>query len=159
MQLTKTHGLFHNQIGHHDSANRRTTMRALRLLLTILAITFATVAAADIDGSAPLTCTVIQNIECHRSNAACEGTTAATSTALTVGIDFTKKEIRSPYRKALLAVQHTATNTDSLVLQGGDLFLAWSALVDKKTGALTISIADKEGAYVYFGTCKATGKK
>jgi hypothetical protein len=134
-------------------------MRALRILSAILAITIATVAAAGIDGSVPLTCTVSQHNDCPRANAACEAIKPESNSALTVGIDFAKKQIRSPYRKALLAVQHTATNTDSLVLQGGDLFLAWSALVDKKTGALTISIADKEGAYVYFGTCKVADKK
>jgi hypothetical protein len=120
-------------------------MHALRIISTIFAVLFATVAAADFDGSTPLTCTVTQSLDCHRTN-----------TAPTVGIDFAKKQVRSPYRKALLAVQHTTINTDALVLQGNDLFLAWSALVDKKTGALTISVADSEGAYVYFGMCQAT---
>jgi hypothetical protein len=131
-------------------------MHALRIISTIFAVLFATVAAADFDGSTPLTCTVSQSLDCHRTNAACEGTKADNNTAPTVGIDFAKKQVRSPYRKALLAVQHTTINTDALVLQGNDLFLAWSALVDKKTGALTISVADSEGAYVYFGMCQAT---
>jgi len=134
-------------------------MRALRLLSAVFSITFATAAAADIDGSVPLTCTVTQHNDCLRAKAVCDVVKSDSSSALSVGIDFAKKQVRSPYRKSVLTVQHTATNTDSLVLQGGDLFLAWSALVDKKTGALTISIADKEGAYVYFGTCKVADKK
>jgi len=135
-------------------------MRALRLPSTLFAVCFATVAvAADFDGSVPLSCTVTQSNDCPRTKAACEGTKAESSAAATVGIDFAKKQVRSPYRKALLTVQHTATNPDSLVLQGGDQYLAWSALVDKKTGALTISLADNEGAYVYFGTCKVADKK
>jgi hypothetical protein len=150
----------HNPIGYHDLGNRRTNMRVPRLISITFAITFATAAtAAGLDGSEPLDCIVQQNFDCHRANEVCAGAKAENTTALIVGIDFAKKQVRSPYRKALLAVQHTAINTDSLVLQGGDQYLAWTALVDKNTGALTVSIADSEGAYVYFGTCKVTGKK
>ena len=130
-------------------------MRTLRIVSAILSVSLATVAAAaDLDGSLPLTCAVKQSHDCLPTQTSCEATIPAESKMSIIGIDFAKKQIRSPYRKALLPVQHTTTNPDSLVLQGSDLFMAWSALVDKKTGALTVALADKEGTYVYFGTCK-----
>jgi len=135
-------------------------MRKLGIVSAILAMSFATVAAAaDFDGALPLTCAVKQSHDCLPAKTSCEATIPAEGKMSTVGIDFTKKQIRSPYRKALLSVQNTAKNPDSLVLQGSDLFIAWSAIVDRKTGALTVALADKEGTYVYFGTCKVGDSK
>jgi len=45
------------------------------------------------------------------------------------------------------------------VLQGADLQFAWSALINKKSGAMTISIADRKGAYIVFGQCKVAEAK
>jgi hypothetical protein len=45
------------------------------------------------------------------------------------------------------------------VLQGAELTAASSAMIDRKTGALTVALADKQGAYVVFGQCKVTGAK
>jgi hypothetical protein len=135
-------------------------MRTLGIVSTILLMSFATVAAAaDLDGSLPLNCAVKQTHDCLPSKTSCESAVPAEGKMSIIGIDFAKKTIRSPYRKALLSVQNTAKNPDSLVLQGSDLFIAWSALVDRKTGALTVALADKEGTYVYFGTCKVGDSK
>jgi len=78
---------------------------------------------------------------------------------LSASIDFAKKEIRSPFRAALLKVVHSTTNKDSIVLQGAEATAAWSALIDRKTGALTVALGDSQGAYVVFGQCKVTGAK
>ena len=45
------------------------------------------------------------------------------------------------------------------MLQGADLTNAWSALIDRKTGALTVALADRLGAYVVFGQCKVAEAK
>ena len=135
-------------------------MRTLRIASTIVAISFATVAGAgDFDGSVPLSCTVKQSLDCVPTKTTCEQMKPENNIAPVFGLDFAKKQVRSPYRKAVLSVLHTTTNADSLVLQGADLLLAWSAMVDKKTGALTVALADSEGAYVHFGTCKVADKK
>ncbi len=60
--------------------------------------------------------------------------------------------MRSPFRTALLQVTHTTVTSESLILQGADLLFAWSALIKKHSGLLTIAITDREGAYVVFGT-------
>jgi len=134
-------------------------MRTFQITLATLAISFATAAASgDFDGAVPLTCTVKQIHDCLAAKSSCALTVPENTSTSIVGIDFAKKQIRSPYRKALLPVLIATTNPDSLVLQGGDQFIAWSGLVDRKTGALTVALADREGAYVYFGTCVAEKK-
>jgi hypothetical protein len=76
-----------------------------------------------------------------------------------IDIDFAKKEVRTPFRTALLTVTHSHVTSESLVLQGADLLFAWTALIKKKTGDITIAITDREGAYVIFGHCRAAGLK
>jgi len=66
--------------------------------------------------------------------------------------------VRSPFRAAPLQVLQLANNGEAIVLQGMDLQFAWSALIKRTTGAFTISIADREGAYVAFGKCSEAKK-
>jgi hypothetical protein len=130
-------------------------MRALHSVSIVLGMSLATAAAAgDFDGAVPLSCTVVKGHDCLPTKAACGPLKPETDIAPVYGIDFAKKEVRSPFRRALLPVNHSTTNKDSLVLQGADLQFAWSALIDRKTGALTVSVADSQGAYVAFGQCK-----
>lgn len=135
-------------------------MRALKPVSIVLALFMATVAAAgDFDGLVPLTCTAEKGHDCLPTESACSRLKPETDIAPIYQVDAAKKEIRSPFRTALLKVVHTTLNKDSLVLQGADLTAAWSALIDRKTGALTVALGDSKGAYVVFGQCKVTGAK
>ena len=133
-------------------------MRALRSVL-VLAMSFAGVAAAgDFDGALPLTCKVEKGHDCLPTQSQCSPLKPETDIEPVYGIDFTKKEVRSPFRTAVLKILHTATNDDSIVMQGADLRIAWSAMVDRKTGDLTVALGDSKGAYVAFGKCKVATK-
>jgi hypothetical protein len=134
-------------------------MRALRSVPLVLALSFACAAAAgDFDGALPLTCKVEQAHDCFPTQGKCSPLKPETNIEPIYGIDFTKKEIRSPFRTALLKIVNTAKNDDSIVMQGADLRIAWSALVDRKTGDLTVALGDSKGAYVAFGKCKVATK-
>lgn len=135
-------------------------MRAAQSVSIVMALFIASVAAAgDFDGTVPLTCTVEKGHDCLPGEAACSRLKAETDIAPVYGIDFAKKEVRSPFRTAMLKVSNSTTNKDSLVLQGAELTAAWSALVDRKTGALTVALADSQGSYVVFGQCKPSEAK
>jgi hypothetical protein len=132
-------------------------MRALRSVL-VLALSFAGVAAAgDFDGAVPLTCKVEKAHDCLPTSQ-CSPLKPETNIEPVYGIDFAKKEVRSPFRTATMAILHTAKNDDSIVLQGADLRIAWSAMVDRKTGDLTVALGDSKGAYVAFGKCAVATK-
>lgn len=134
-------------------------MSALRSVSIILAMSFATVTAAEeFDGSVPLECTAVKGHDCLPTENQCNRLKPESDQPPVFGIDAAKKEIRSPFRTSLLPILYTTTNRDSLVLQGADLQFAWSALINKTTGALTISVADRKGAYVVFGQCKVAKK-
>ena len=135
-------------------------MAALRFIPIILTMSLATAAAAgEFDGSVPLQCAVDKGHDCLPGASECTRLKPETDIAPIFGIDVAKKEIRSPFRTALLPILHTTTNQESLVLQGADLQFAWSALINKTTGALTVTIADRKGAYVAFGQCKVAATK
>jgi hypothetical protein len=110
--------------------------------------------AAEFDGSAPLTCTPSAGQDCAPSKAQCSKLKSQSQGPVEVRIDFANKTIKTPYRTDLLPIQNSATNAEQLVMQGTDLKFAWSAIVNRKTGAITIAVADRVGAYVIFGQCK-----
>lgn len=127
--------------------------------LLVLACVGSFAVAEPIDGSQPLSCLVSTGRDCLPGTSECKLLQPERNQPPVVDIDFSKKEVRSPFRTALLSVTHSRVTDESLILQGTDLLFAWSALIKKKTGALTIAITDREGAYVIFGTCKARGSK
>ena len=135
-------------------------MRAGQAVSLVLTMSMATVAAAaDFDGSVPLTCTAEKGFDCLPGATSCGPLKPETNIEPVYGIDFARKEIRSPFRAALLKVANVSTNSDSVVLQGAEGTAAWSAFVDRNTGALTVALADSQGAYVVFGQCKAAAAK
>jgi hypothetical protein len=111
------------------------------------------------DGSRPLSCRADLGHDCLPDAHDCRTIQPQPDKPAFFHIDFAKKEIRSPFRTAVLTVAHTTDNSESLILQGADQLLAWSALINKSTGALTVSIADRQGSYVVFARCKDANAK
>jgi hypothetical protein len=118
-----------------------------------LAVSAAAV-AADFDGTTPLSCTPSAGHDCAPGSTQCSKLKSQSKGPIEVRIDFANKTIKTPYRSDLLPIQNSATNDEQLVMQGTDLKFAWSAIVNRKTGAITLAIADRVGAYVIFGQCK-----
>lgn len=135
-------------------------MRSGQTVSIVLTMAMAAVASAEeFDGSVPLTCTADKGYDCLPAQTSCGPLKPETNIAPVYEIDFAKKEIHSPFRASLLKVLHSATNRDSLALQGAEGTAAWSAFIDRNTGALTVALADSQGAYVVFGQCKVATAK
>lgn len=130
-------------------------MSAFRPVLIVMAMSLSTAALAEeFDGTKPMECTMIEGHDCLPTQASCGPLKPESGKTPVFQINAAKKEIRSPFRTALLPVITSTSNRESLVLQGADLLFAWSALINKTTGAITVSVADRKGAYVVFGQCK-----
>jgi hypothetical protein len=104
-----------------------------------------------------MTCTGLAGHDCDPAKAQCSKLVPETKVTPEMTIDLAGKSIKTPYRTALLPIQNTVLNEEQLELQGTDLKFAWSAVVNRKTGKLTVTIADRKGAYVIFGQCKVAG--
>jgi len=133
-------------------------MRLTRESFLVMGLVFsAAAAAADFDGSAPLTCTPSRGLNCSPDQGCSKlkPESPPPPGGLKMDIDFAGKTIKTPYQTNLLPIQNSAMNDEQLILQGTNLKFAWSAVVLRKTGKLTLTIADRVGAYVIFGQCKA----
>lgn len=131
----------------------RSTIAAAVLLI-------ASVASADsFDGSEPMDCVPLVGHDCLPKENSCKPLQPEAGKDLTLHIDIKNKSLRTPYRNDALPIEATGNNRASLTLQGTSLELVWSATVNRKTGRLTLAIADREGAYVIFGQCKTGAAK
>jgi hypothetical protein len=127
-----------------------------RLVLGVGLAFSAVAVAADFDGTAPLSCTGLEGYSCEPGKA-CSKVKPETNTPPVVAIDPGNKTIKTPYRTDLLPIANSALNNEQLQLQGTSEKFAWSAVVNRKTGKVTVTIADRMGAYVIFGQCKVSG--
>jgi hypothetical protein len=133
-------------------------MRIARIAAVTLGVAYcAAAAAADLDGSQPLTCAGLAGYSCE-PGAACSKLKPEAGSKIKpeMHIDFAGKTVKTPYRTSLLPIQNSAVNEEQLQMQGTDLKFAWSAVVNRKTGKVTVTVADRVGAYVIFGECKAS---
>jgi hypothetical protein len=62
--------------------------------------------------------------------------------------------VKSPFRTTTLPIETIDNNEQSLVLQGTDLQFAWSMVIHRTKGTMTLTVADRKGAYVVFGKCR-----
>jgi hypothetical protein len=136
--------------------NLMKTMNYLpRLAFGISLMSSAAVGAADFNGSAPLTCTPTAAYSCEPGKA-CSKVKPESDPPRVMKIDAREKTVRAPYRSELLAIANSALNDEQLQLQGTAEKFAWSAIVQRRTGKVTITIADRLGGYVIFGDCQST---
>lgn len=130
-------------------------MRVLRRVSLALTVLLSTVAfAEEFDGSVPLECKATKAHDCLPDKNQCTRLKPESNVPPVFGVDFANKTVRSPFRTAVLPVTTTVSTDHALILQGADN-VAWSASIVRKTGVMTISVADRNGAYVVFAQCKA----
>ena len=123
------------------------------LAFGISLICSASVWAADFNGSAPLTCTPTGAYSCEPGKA-CTRVKPESYPPRVMTIDAAAKIARAPYRTEALSIANSTLNDEQLQLQGTAEKFAWSAIVHRRTGHLTVTIADRLGAYVIFGHCQ-----
>jgi hypothetical protein len=120
----------------------------------VMGLVFSAAAgAADFNGSESLTCTPLAAYSCEPGKA-CSKVKPESEPPRVMMIDPTNKTIKAPYRTELLPIANSAVNDEQLQLQRTAEKFAWSAVVNRQTGKVTITIADRSGAYVLFGQCK-----
>jgi hypothetical protein len=134
----------------------RTRKHMHRLILGLGVIVSGVAGAADLDGSTALSCTGVSGYSCDPAKA-CSKVKPEGDKAPVVLIDPSNKTVKTPYRTDRLPIANSATNNEQLQYQGTSEKFAWSAIVNRSTGKVTITIADRVGAYVIFGQCKAAG--
>ena len=134
----------------------KTTKHERLLVLGVGLVLSAVAGAAGLDGTTALKCTGLEGYSCEPGKA-CSKVKPESNTPPVVTIDPANKTVKTPYRTDLLPIANSAVNSEQLQFQGTDLKFAWSTIINRNTGKLTLTVADRMGAYVIFGECKVAG--
>jgi hypothetical protein len=68
-----------------------------------------------------------------------------------IRIDFERNAVIGPRRTA--TIQLMEKSETQLLLMGVELGFDWTLALDQESGDMTATLADREGASVFFGSC------
>lgn len=118
--------------------------------------------ANDFDGSKPLTCAAIFSSECNAGNQECiNGAPWMINFPVFMHVDFKEKQVTTTKQHEIprnSSIRYVGKLDDgSTAIQGVDSNYAWSMLVAKETGSMTLSISGEDTGYLVFGACLPGG--
>lgn len=123
----------------------RVSVTALGLALSSLTL------AGDFDGSRQLICAPVEAAACISGDGCASGIPDDIGAPAFLRIDFPQKLIIGPKRaspiRSMDKMQH------QLLLQGAELGHAWSMALGLEDGKLAVTLVDRDGAFVVFGSC------
>jgi hypothetical protein len=118
------------------------------------ALACATVPAAmagDFDGSKLLICAPVEAMDCTSGEECALGRPDDIGAPAFMRIDFAKKSITGPKRSTEILFMEKSE--DQLLLQGTELGHAWTLALDQMNGKMAVTLVDREGVFVLFGSC------
>jgi len=127
-------------------------------LTTIFFLTGGNVWAAE----APMICAVTQAVSCQKGGDCQSGSASDSNMPLFLKINPGKNEIVSKKENGdtkTSVIKQTTNDKDGrfVIYQGVEQGGAWSTVIDKTTGSMTISIAAGENdAFIIYGACSAS---
>lgn len=120
-------------------------------LALALATASASLQAADFDGSKTLICATVDAHDCD-PGVTCERMLPSELGAPQfLRIDFAKKTIAGPQRTT--PIRFLDNDAEQILMQGVEFGYAWTLVVDKTGGALTMTLLNREDTLVLFGEC------
>jgi hypothetical protein len=128
-------------------------MRTVAYLLSgaLTAAAALPVSASDFDGSKLLICAPVEAMDCVAGGACEKNTPDEVGAPAFIRIDVARKAVVGPKRTS--AIQVLEKTDQQLLLQGTELGYGWTLALDQETGKLSITLANREGAFVLFGAC------
>ena len=113
--------------------------------------------AGDFDGSKALTCATIEAIECAPGGKCLRGWAREINLPQFVTVDLAAKSItgKRPNDGSQLAakIKSVSTKNSSLMLQGVQNDRAWSMVIAKDNGFMSVSVSAEDAGFVVFGAC------
>jgi hypothetical protein len=124
---------------------RRTALAAA--LLCAVSVAFG----ADFDGSKRLICATVDADACDPGEACLRGLPDDVGAPRFMRIDFAEKVIAGPKRTT--AIRYMDTGADQILMQGTELGYAWTVVLDKTDGSMSMTFVNREDTFVVFGYC------
>ena len=127
-------------------------------LITVFILSGGNVWAAEV----PRIGSVTQAVACQKGGECQSGSATASEMPVLLKINPGKNEIVSKKEngeKKISTIKQTTNDKDNrfVIYQGVEQGGAWSTVIDKTTGSMTISVAAGENdAFIIYGTCSAS---
>ena len=107
--------------------------------------------AGDFDGSRLLICAPVEVKDCEAGSHCVAATPADVGTPSFVRIDFDRQLLVGPKSESPIRVYE---KTDQQILMmGSEQGFGWTVVLDQQSGEISATIADRNGAFVLFGSC------
>lgn len=127
-------------------------MKKIRnLVLSGLTLLATSALAADFDGSKPLLCATQSALDCARGDDCAAGLPEEIGAPSFMRIDLAKKSVIGPQTTTEILLQDKSGK--QLLLQGREGGFGWTIVVDQPSGELTVTLTNRNGAYVLYGAC------
>ena len=129
-------------------------MKSIRnLVVAGLALLALPVLAADFDGSKPLLCATQSALDGARGDDCATGLPEEIGAPTFMRIDLAKKSVIGPQTTTEILLQDKSGK--QLLLQGRESGFGWTIVIDQPSGELTVTLTNRNGAYVLYGACTA----
>jgi hypothetical protein len=122
-----------------------------RVVITFLLAAAASAQGGDFDGSKRLICAPIEANDCSAGEACERSTPQQVGAPAFLRIDFEKKAVVGPERSSPIQVMEKTEA--QLLLMGTEMGMGWTIVLDQADGSMAATLANREGAFVFFGTC------
>ncbi len=122
----------------------------------LLAVASTMANAEGLDGSQPLICASMEAYDCGPGEECYRGTAESIDAPQFMWLDFENKLARA---KRANSEERTAKfesltlDTGKLILQGVQGGMGWSMTIEQESGAMVLTAAGDQAAFVIFGAC------
>ena len=121
------------------------------LILLSLSLLAFSASASDFDGSKPLLCATQAALDCSRGDDCAAGLPEEIGAPAFMRLDLAKKSVIGPQTTSEILLQDKSGK--QLLLQGREAGFGWTIVVDQQSGELTVTLTNRNGAYVLYGAC------
>ena len=125
--------------------------RVLHIVAALALLTWGAAAAGDFDGSKLLICAPVEAMDCVPGEGCSKERPEDVGAPNFLRIDFANKVIVGPKQTTPILLMDKSDN--QLLLQGKELGYAWTLVLDQESGTMTVTLVNREAAFVLFGPC------
>jgi hypothetical protein len=125
--------------------------RVLYIVVALALMTSGAAAAGDFDGSKLLICAPVEAMDCGPGEGCSKERPEDVGAPNFLRIDFANKVIVGPKQTTPILLMDKSD--DQILLQGKELGYAWTLVLDQESGTMTVTLVNREAAFVLFGPC------
>jgi hypothetical protein len=121
------------------------------IALALAGLLCAPAFAEGVDGRKRALCLTESLKDCVAGSDCLNGLPAEYGAPTSLRLDFANKQVLGEKQKS--KIRDFENKDGQLLLQGRELGYGWTIAIEQKSGDMTLSLVNREGAFVLFGRC------